>query len=363
MVHWPRISKLLASLATAILVCTTAIGAENAPEDPRDPDVRIRFYEAKLAEHENLFAGHAALGAAYLDKARASHDVRFVAKAREALERSLEIQPNLNALVSMAALCSFSHRFQCALDYAEQAASARADDLRIRSIRIEAQLGLGRTDDVRALLEASKDDPKDVLLEAGRGRWLAELRRFDEAHDAFERAAARARESSASDLVLWCETQAAGTRLDSGDATGALPHLQAAAEISTSSTPLLSGLEIHWAEYHVLTGERERALRIYEALSAAAPDVEVARRGFVLAKQLGQEERAQRLFSAAERAAEQVLGADEVYALEPHARLYADALVKLDRAEELATRNLEWKHDRTSRDTLDYVRSRRAEGL
>ncbi len=346
----------LVSIFSIALACAGAF----ASEDPPDPDFRIRFYERKLEDHPDLFAGHAALGTAYLDKARQSHDVVWIGKARTALERSLKLQPNLNALVAMAALCSFSHRFECALEYAARAASARADDTRIRSIRMEAYLGLGRTDAAKALLESSSPADDDPLLYAARGRWLAELGRYDEARRAFADAAERGRNLGATDLAIWSDTNAAGMLLDSGRAEPALAHLEAASELEASSPPVATALRIHWAEYQHARGEREQALSIYEEILDEAEDPEIARRAFVLAQELGRDEQAQSLFERAERAAESVLAASEIYSLETHARLYADARVKLERAEQLAERNLEWKRDRAARETLEYVRDRLA---
>ncbi len=355
-----RRTLVLFTLSSVLLACGSVAPTAAVRTSPSDPAVRIELYERKLAEHPDLFAGHAALGAAYLDKARESHDVAWIAKARAALERSLEIQPSLNALVSMASLCSFSHRFECALELADRAARANPTDARLRSIRVEAQLGLGRTDAVAALLEAATPAPDDALLRAARGRWLAELERFDEARAAVVEAAALARAAQATDLAIWAETNAAGMLLDSDRAEPALQHLEAAAALPRGSRPVQSALAIHWAEYHALRGEGERALEIYAGLLGDPVDPEIARRAFVLAQQLGQRERAAELFRRAQSEAERIRAAGEVYALEAQARLYADAGLELERAEALAQQNLEWKRDRSARETLDYVRARRA---
>ncbi|MGR9108656.1 MAG: hypothetical protein ACU843_17195, partial [Gammaproteobacteria bacterium] len=231
---------------------------------------------------------------------------------------------------------------------------------RIRSIRVEALLGLGQIEAVEDLLRTSPPSADDVLFHAARGIWFAEIKRYDEAYAAFVESAEKARAVGASDLVVWTETQAAGTWLDRGQAAPALPRLEkAAASLSTEDGLNAYGLQIHWAEYYVLLGEQERALSIYEKLLESSFDVETARRAYVLAKQLGQREIADRLFTLAEQTAQRILAAGEIYALETLARLYADAGVKLARAEELATRNLEWKRDRKARETLEYVRSQR----
>jgi hypothetical protein len=54
-------------------------------------DATIAFYEDKVRQHPTLFAGFAALGSAYLDKARDTHNSAWLGMARNATTRSLEM--------------------------------------------------------------------------------------------------------------------------------------------------------------------------------------------------------------------------------------------------------------------------------
>ena len=100
---------------------------------------------------------------------------------------------------------------------------------------------------------------------------------------------------------------------------------------------------------------------MYESILERQKDPEIYRRAFNLARKLGRTGRADELFAAAEQGAERIAAAGEIFALETQARLYADAGVKLERAEQLALQNLEAKRDRSARETLDHVRERRAQ--
>jgi hypothetical protein len=119
-------------------------------------------------------------------------------------------------------------------------------------------------------------------------------------------------------------------------------------------------LQRRWAEVHELEQRPAEALRAYESILAHEKDPEIYRRASALARQIGDARRADALFAAAEAAAERILAAGEFFALEAQARLYADAGVKLERAEELAQKNLQHKRDRSAYATLAYVRTRRA---
>jgi galactokinase len=120
-------------------------------------------------------------------------------------------------------------------------------------------------------------------------------------------------------------------------------------------------LLVHRAERHGLEQRPEEALRTYETILERQQDPEIYRRAYVIAHEIGRENQAAELFAAAETAAERIAGTGEILALETQARLYADAGVKLEEAEKIALQNLEHKRDRSARETLAYVRERRAD--
>jgi tetratricopeptide (TPR) repeat protein len=115
-------------------------------------------------------------------------------------------------------------------------------------------------------------------------------------------------------------------------------------------------LRIHEAELMLAEGRESEAIGRYEALLAEAPDAELHRRVFVLARSRGDDERARTHFQAAERLLGRIVDAGEAYTLQELARLYLDAGVNADRAMELATRNLEVKRDRSASETLEAAR-------
>jgi hypothetical protein len=158
--------------------------------------------------------------------------------------------------------------------------------------------------------------------------------------------------------VIWAETNAAGMLLDTDRPGAARVHLAAAAAVKTQNWPVAVVLQVHWAELHDQEGRSTAALAIYDSILARQEDPEMYRRAFLLARKIGDEQRAAQLLADGERAAEKIREAGEIFALEPQARLYADAGIKLERALELAQRNLQYKSDRSARETLAHVEAR-----
>jgi hypothetical protein len=159
----------LASCGSLGSGATSPVGATEAQESPDDPRVRIQLYNAKLKQDPGLFAVHAALGAAYLDLARETYDLESLAMARQVLERSIAIQPGVDALASLAELCNFRHRYACALENAERAMRVDPKDGRTRALRVEAYLGLGETRRAEQLLDQPYvEDGAGYVLPAAR---------------------------------------------------------------------------------------------------------------------------------------------------------------------------------------------------
>ena len=118
--------KNLTLLVSSPLLGIALVAGCSLPSGSATPgtDARIDYYLEKTASHPRLYPAHAQLGAAFLQKAKESHDPLCLEKAHRALERSVEIQPNFSAFKAMADLCNFSHRFEEALRWADRAAEA-----------------------------------------------------------------------------------------------------------------------------------------------------------------------------------------------------------------------------------------------
>lgn len=335
---------------------------------PSDCDARIQYYSNKISEHPRHYPSYALLGAAYLDKARETFDPSWLTKARSALNRSLEIQPNFEAFKVMAALCNYAHRFEEALRWGKRAAETYSTDTEVTALLVEAYMGLGKYDEARKLLPPAGQKPADFYTASAMGNYLVSQRRYKEAVDCFDKAAEFARTENVRELVVWAEVSAAGALIDARQLDAARKRLDAAANVDDVrghglETMPSQNLHLHRAELLEAEGKPQEALAIYETLLQRRNAPAVHGKAFVLARKLGQKSQAQLHFDAAEKGFQRVVDAGEIYTLEALAQLYCDADVKLEQARALAEKNLKYKRDIEAAATLTRVRRKLSRNL
>ncbi len=338
----------------AVMILMGGCAPHSSTPPPSDSDARIQYYSNKISERPRHYPSYALLGAAYLDKARETFDPLWLTKARSALNRSLEIQPNFEAFKIITALCNYAHRFEEALQWGKRAAETYPPDTEVTALLVESHMGLGKYDEARKLLSPSRLSQEDFYTASAMGKWLVSQRRYEEAVDCFDKAANFARAENVRDLVVWAQVSAAGALIDARQWNAARKRLNAAAKVDENDVRL----HLHYAELLEAEGEPQEALAVYETLLQRRNDPAVHRQAFVLARKLGQTSQAQLHFDAAEKGFQRAVDAGEVYTLEALARLYCDADVKLEQALSLAEKNWKYKRDIEAQQTLACIRSK-----
>lgn len=321
---------------------------------------RVLYYSQRIADSPRLYPMYTQLGVALLDRTRETHDPTLLAKARNAEKTALSIQENFESLMAMTAIQNYSHRFEDAMAWGRRAASASvggdtARDPAVTAALVEACLGFGRPDDAAALLPASVADANDFHTAVSLGRWLSEAGEYAEAETAFSRASALALEQGAPALAAWAETAAAGTLIDSGRASEAAAHLEAAARLGPETTFLV----LHRAEAAQAAGRDADALALLEQVLAHDDDPAIEALAFAAAHDAGDRAAAERHFVRARRGLQRAIDAGEVYTLEALAKLYLRAGRNLGSALALARENIVWKRDRSARETLAAIEALR----
>lgn len=331
---------------------------ENAPSKA---DEQIKFYIDKISQSPKNYPSYALLANAYLDKTRETGDPQYLAEARKSVEKSMEIQPNYQAMKTAAMIANYSHRFSDAVIWAEKAAQGSPEGLQLDSevsaILIEAYLGLGQTEKAEKVLDdltAVGKKPDDFFIAVSRGHLYTAGNKTDEAVKAFEAAADFAEKQNARDLVVWANVMAAGCLLDSSRTAEAKPYLEKAEQL----VPENKLLQIHRAELLLAENRPQEALEKYEDLLKSGDDPEIHRQAFLVAQQLNQNESAEKHFRSAVQGFQKIIASGEIYTLGPLAQVYCDADRNLAAAERLARQNLEYKMDNEARKTYDCIKEK-----
>lgn len=335
------------------------LAACSNPPAPRSTgpstDDRVVYYQRHLDKNPRLYPMWVQLGEAYLDKARETSDVQWLAKAREASAKSMAMQETYGAYYLNARIAGHTHRFEEALGWASKAAAAAAlpPDLAVRALQVEMLVGVGRIDEAKALLPAEQGPIEDFYTAAALARIANEEQRLDQAAKLYARAAELARAENATPLVAWAEAMVGGMLLDGGNTAAAVPHLDASRTLGGCAEEA-----IHRAEYLVAIGRERDGLAAYDRFLRKSPDPSVHHAAYELAAEIGDRAAAERHLAAAERGYRAVIAAGEVHTLGALAQLILDRGGDANEALALATRNLEFKRDREARATLDEAQQR-----
>ena len=354
------VSKFLvvvsASIAFGIanLCVHASAAAQAAPISDPTIDQRIEFYSKKLEQHPTLFVVYTQLAAAYLDKARENLDPQWLKLAEQSLEKSLKIYANFDAYKGLEVLNAYRHHFAEAKRWGEIAYKIAPDDYEVLAVLVEADLGLNDIDSAIKRLPPLDSEPQQFHIAVAMANVYKAKHQYTEARKLFLIAEQFARTQGYPYLELWSRTNAAGMLIDSGQPQAALPDLEAATKMRKGD----SILRLHWSEYHEGIGEPEKALSILESMLEDAKHPSYHYRAFELSKKLGYKEKAKAHYAAAEKGYLLPLEQGEIYTLGSLANLYCAADTNLNKALELAQRNLKYKRDDEAQDALKCVKEK-----
>ena len=346
-------------LCLVFMIMAGCAAKESVPDrQPSQTDRQIEFYRQKIASSDKHYPSYALLAEVLLRRSRDTGDHSLIAEARRNAEASLAIQPNYLAMKTMAMICNHTHRFADALSWADKAAGASAEglafDTELTAIVVEAHLGLGDVEKAAAALEQLQTVGKkgdDYYTASARGAVLKAQNKVDEAVKAFEAAREFAAKQGVNSGVVWANVMAAGCLLDSGRAAEAEPYLKLASAMDPKNTVLA----IHQAEFLAAMERPKEALQVYNELLKSGDDAEIHRRAFVIARDLGERDQADRHFKAAESGFLKVVDMGEIFTLGPLGQLYCDGGAEADKARQYAQQNWEFKRDAEAKATLACV--------
>jgi tetratricopeptide (TPR) repeat protein len=167
----PNLIKLLVPLVAllATLVVVRALdGSPGAPApgaggagtftDARGTDQRITSLQAAIRRGADRPGPYAALGDAYLQKARETFDPSYYARAEAALREALARDPrDAGALTAMGTLANARHDFAVALRFGERARAAAPGVAKPYGVTVDALVELGRFEAAERALQRMVD--------------------------------------------------------------------------------------------------------------------------------------------------------------------------------------------------------------
>lgn len=240
---------LIAGASVAGLVAALTLGSAVAPARPSDapaaagragaPASGIAALQRRLREQPRDAASWAALGLAYVERARLTGDATYYPKADGVLRRSLKQAPgNAGALAGLGALAAARHDFHGALRYAERALKVNPYGQRAAAVRVDALVELGRYDEALSAARQA-DDLRPGIPIFTRLAYVRELR--GEVREA-RRVLELARESATDpgDLA-YIATQLGELAWNDGDLDRAGREYAEALRVSPGSVPALDG--------------------------------------------------------------------------------------------------------------------------
>jgi tetratricopeptide (TPR) repeat protein len=350
---------LIAMVAVFFMLLSLNGTAAQAVQTQPSVDEYIAFFTTKLEKHPTLFAVYAQLAGAYIDKARATNDTKWLQMAEENLDKSIRIQPNFDASKIYASLHAYRHHFAEARKYGADAASASPEDAEVTALLVEADLGLGDIEQAEKRLPKLDSVPPNFYIAAAMANVLKAKHQYLDAREIFLKAEALALAQHVNVLAVWSRTNAAGMLIDSKQAAKALPDLELANALQKDNVELRR----HWAEYYEALGEPGKALAIMAQLLKETPHPAFHHQAYLLSKKMGKHKVAKQHFAAAEQGYLKPIAEKEIFTLGSLAQLYCDAATKLDEALVMARRNLEYKRDGEAMDTMACVNEKIAKKL
>lgn len=217
-------------------VVRTAGAAAAAPVD-RQAQAIARAQD-RLRELPRDYETWAALGVAYVERARVTADPSLYPRAEGALKRSMAVRQNPDALVGLGALANARHDFAAARTFARRALSANPYDADAYGVLADAATQLGDAAGATAAVQ-SMLDLRPGLAAYARASYDLELRGSPDRAETLMRQALDAAADPAD--IAFCRNQLGDLAWSRGDLNGAAREYDAGLAADPSYQPLLRG--------------------------------------------------------------------------------------------------------------------------
>jgi tetratricopeptide (TPR) repeat protein len=229
-------------------------------------DATIERAQERLRRVPGDYVTWAALGSAYLERARISADPTFYEKAEGALNRSLTERPddNPDALAGLGALANALHDFAEARDLARQAIDLNPYDADAFGVLADAETQLGNAEAATEAVQQMLDLRPGLPAYARASYDLEQHGQTDQAQSLMERALAAAFDPAD---MAFCHYQLGELAWHAGNLDEAEEHYRAGTAAAPTYLPLKQGL----AKVAAARGDLAAAIAGYAEVTAVSP--------------------------------------------------------------------------------------------
>ncbi|MGH3870421.1 MAG: tetratricopeptide repeat protein [Pseudonocardiaceae bacterium] len=269
-----RLAALVALGIGAVLLILTAFGlargddAVAQPIDaPSDPLSRsIAAAQKRLLDNPGDAVTLAALGSAYVERARVTADPSYYQRAQAALDRSMAVQPggNAGALIGLGSLANARHDFAAARDLAQRARDLQPATAAGYGVLADALTQLGDAPGASAAIQRMLD-LRPGIASFTRASYDFELHgRVDDARYALEQALA---DSTGPETIAFCRYYLGELAFNAGDLDAAAAQYERGLVAAPKDVALRQGR----AKVAVARGDLDQALLDYAKVTNRVP--------------------------------------------------------------------------------------------
>jgi tetratricopeptide (TPR) repeat protein len=339
-------------LAVAGAMRGLAPAAAWAQGEPVEPDQALDLARRRVRRHPRDAEAYRRLGDAFVLKARASGDMSYLARAEEALRKSLELAPgSAGAWSHLAYVYLTRHQFAEAMTHAARAIALDAGSADAHGVLGDALLELGRYEEAGAAYRRMVD-LDGSLASFSRLSGLKNLRGDVEGAIADLELAIRLGKANQNprEEVAWAHWQLGSDHWAVGNLEAAEEQYREALALMPGYYRGLSGL----AQVRAAQGRLAEAAELYRKSLDVIPLPETAAALGDVQARLGRPDEARRQYAVVEyigtlNAANQAMYNREL------ALFYADHDMKLERALDLTEREIRERKDIYGYDALAWV--------
>jgi len=343
-------------LISPLILTLACSNSKNEKKDINNEETnnKIEFYQKRIAVDPIAYAYYNRLAQAYILKARETGDTVYYDKAEETLKKSLELNSkNYVGTLYLAMVNISKHDFKEALKYAEKAIILNPDESYAYGVFGDAYNDLGETDKALGTYE------KMLRLKPNLDSYsrISNLRVIKGDTDGAIRAMQKAYEAGLKDVrtpkenLAWTQVMLGSQYFNMGDLEEAKKHYNKSLEIMPNYYLALE----HLAEVNAAEGKYEEAQKLYKSVLEINPSPEfyIALAGAYESK--GRENEAERLYKKAQDIYESYVDNGDVGYLRNLALFYADNSINLEKALDMAKRDLQMRKDVYAYDTLGWI--------